>query len=251
MFDAVLNKSTASSSRFGVGSVVTVIVYAALLSLVLWLSSRPAQVHAPDPEVKFFAAVPAAPPPPPPPPPPAKPKTERKVEKKVEKKPDVLVQPKEIPTQKPPEAEPKPDEPAGEEAGQDDGVEGGVEGGVAGGVVGGVVGGTVGGTVGAVGGTDVVPFGEGMTIPQLDKAAIARNAYTREAREAQVEGMLIVKCSVMADGQIRNCRVIKPLPHLAEHVVELLHQTRIAPVTYQGKPVAVDYVFNFMFKMPR
>jgi protein TonB len=244
MFDAVLNRADGPKSRFGVGTAISVAVHVGLLGLALWLSSRPTVVHEPDPEVKFFAAMPVAPPPPPPPPP-APTKTAKKVEKKVTPKPTTLVQPKEIPEAKPPEAEPQP-EASSDEAGQ----EGGVEGGVKGGVVGGVVGGTVGGTLGSQG-TDVVPFGEGMTRPECDKVELARNLYTREALEAQVEGMMIVRCHILADGTVRNCRVIKPLPHLSEAVVAKLQSMTCKPGTFQGKPISIDYVLNFQFKMPR
>lgn len=248
MFASVLNKGDVPKSRFGAGSIISVAVHVALFATVIWYSSRPPAVEEIDPEVKFFAA---APPPPPPPPPPAgskTPKTEKKVEKKIPKK-DVLVQPKEIPVEKPPEAEPQKEEP---EAADEDGVEGGVEGGVKGGTVGGVVGGTIGGVVGGTGtGTDVVSFGEGMSRPAVDQRALVDDLYTREAREAHVEGMMIVKCNVLADGTIRNCRVIKPLPHLSEAVVARLQSMKATPGTYQGKPIAIDYVFNFKFQMPR
>lgn len=250
MFAAVLNKGDAPRSRFGTGVIISVVVHVVLLALVVYLTTRPKVVEEVEPEVKFFAAMP--PPPPPPPPPPAggssTPKVEKKVEKKKPKK-DVLVQPKEIPVEKPPEAEPdkKPDDdqPAGVEGGQVGGVEGGVVGGVVGGTVGGVVGGVIGGT-----GTEIVPFGEGMTRPSCDRQALAHDLYTQAAREAHVEGMMIVKCQILSDGTVQNCRVIKPLPHLSDRVVERLQSMKCTPGTFQGKPISIDYTQNFVFKMP-
>jgi hypothetical protein len=63
--------------------------------------------------------------------------------------------------------------------------------------------------------------------------------------------MMIVKCHVLADGTIRNCRVLKPLPHLSETVVKRLEGMKAKPATFQGNTIAIDYVFNFQFKMPR
>lgn len=249
MFASVLKKGDVPRSRFGAGVVISIGVHVVLVALVVWFSTRPKVVDDVEPEVKFFAAQP---PPPPPPPPPAggatqTPKVEKKVEKKIKK--DVLVQPREIPVEKPAEAEPVK-EPV--EAPPEGAVEGGVVGGVAGGVVGGVVGGTVGGVVGGtIGGTgtDVVPFGEGMTKPECDRGELARRAYTREAREARVEGKLIVKCQFIADGSVRNCRVIKPLPHLSEQILKLLSEATCKPGMYQGKPISIDMTLPFDFKL--
>lgn len=252
MFASVLKQSDVQHSRFGTGAIIAIGVHVALIGLVIWFSTRPEVKEEIEPEVKFFAASP--PPPPPPPPPPAGGSTQPKVEKKVEKKTpkkDVIVQPKEIPVEKPAEAEPVKEEPAEPSpAGVEGGVVGGVEGGVVGGVVGGTVGGVVGGTIGGTG-TDVVPFGEGMTRPDCDKASLQRRAYTREALEARVEGKLIVKCQFMADGSVRNCRVIKPLPHLSEQILKLLSEASCKPGTYQGKPVSIDMTLPFDFVLAK
>lgn len=237
MFDAVLNKSNVPKTRFGLGTVLSILVHVGLLGLVVWLSSRPTHINEPDPEVTFFAALPVAPPPPPPPPP------KKKVQKKVEvkPKPDAIIQPKEIPIEKPPEKEPEPEKSAGPDEGPDEGVEGGVEGGVAGGVIGGSIG----------GGTDVVAFGEGMTRPVYDVRELTAKMVTREAREAGVSGMLIVRCKIFADGTLQGCQILKPLTFISESAVRVLHSSRVGPATIQGKPIAVNYVFNFRFSLQK
>ncbi|PZR14396.1 MAG: energy transducer TonB [Archangium gephyra] len=251
MFASVLKKGDVPRSRFGAGVVISIAVHVALVALVVWFSNHKPAEEEVEPEVKFFAAAP--PPPPPPPPPPAggaqqQPKTEKKIEKKTPKK-DVIVQPKEIPVEKPPEAEPQKEEPAAPEpGGVQGGVEGGVEGGVVGGVIGGTVGGVIGGTIGGTG-TDVVPFGEGMTRPDCDKGELTRRAYSREALEARVEGKLIIKCQFMADGSVKNCRVIKPLPHVGEQMLKLLSEAKCKPGTFQGKPISIDMTQPFDFKL--
>jgi periplasmic protein TonB len=243
MFDSVLNKGTVPKSRFGTGTIISIAVHLGLVALTVYLTTRPPPVKEDLTEVKFFAS---APPPPPPPPPPPK-KSTTKVEKKVVPKPDQIIQPKEIPQEKPKEAEPAKEDTSSSE---DEGVEGGVEGGVIGGVVGGVIGGVVGGSLGGSG-TDVVPFGEGMTRPTYDQSQLVHNLYTREATEARVEGMMIVKCNVLTDGTVKNCRVLKPLPHLSEAVINRIQSMRVQPASFQGRPIAIDYVFNFQFRLPR
>ncbi len=252
MFDSVLDRGNAPKTQFGVGAVVSVVLHVGLFGLAVWLSTRPPPEKEQDVEVTFKQAMappPTAAPPPPPPPPPAS-KKSTSTKPKV-KKPEVLVQPKEIPPEKPPEVEPDPAAEEEEESTEEE-VEGGVEGGVAGGVVGGVIGGVVGGVLGGqVGGTgtDVLPFGEGMTRPQ--KLSGPNPQYSREALEARVQGLMIVKCVITTEGKIERCRIIKPLPHMEQSVLDALYAQRYQPVTFQGRPVQVDYTFNIRLSLPR
>jgi protein TonB len=75
--------------------------------------------------------------------------------------------------------------------------------------------------------------------------------YTREALEAKVEGTMIVRCTITAEGRVEQCIVLKPLPFLEQAVLENLYSSRYAPVTFQGKPVAVGYTFNVRLAPPR
>ncbi len=240
MFDSVLGKTTVKS-RTGAGTTVSVLLHIGVLAAAVWISNRPPEEKKADKDVVFFAA----PPPPPPPPPPPKssskkttPKTEHKI-----KKPDTIIQPKEVPIEKPPEAEPEP-----EEEEDNGGVEGGVEGGVKGGVVGGVIGGVIGGTLGGQLGSEVLPFGEGMTRPRQTEGRPPQ--YSREALEAHIEGLMLVKCVITTEGKLENCRIVKPLPHMERPVLDALAASRWTPVTYQGKPVSVEYVIPVRLVLP-
>ncbi|WPB74870.1 energy transducer TonB [Archangium violaceum] len=254
MFDSVLDRGQGPKTRFGVGTFISVILHVGLFGFALWISQQPHKEKEKEVEVTFKQTMAppasAAPPPPPPPPPPAKKSNPTK--KPVVKKPDVIIQPKEIPQEKPPEVEPDPNAAAEEEEASEEEVEGGVEGGVAGGVIGGVVGGVVGGVLGGqVGstGTDVLPFGAGMTRPE--KMSGPAPQYTREALEARVQGLMIVKCVITTEGAIERCRIIKPLPHMEQAVLDSLYAQRYKPVTFQGRPVQVDYTFNIRLSLPR
>ncbi|HME90721.1 MAG TPA: TonB family protein, partial [Myxococcaceae bacterium] len=175
---------------------------------------------------------------------PPKSSTKPKVER-VERKPirrDVIVQPKEIPKTKPPEAEPQKEE---DEGGQEGGVEGGVKGGVVGGVVGGVLGGQLGGQLGS----QVLPFGEGMTRPQRIEGRDPQ--YTREALEAHIAGVMLVKCVITIEGRLENCRVVKPVPFMEKAVLDALSTWRYKPVLYQGRPVSVDYLITVRLVLPQ
>ncbi|PTL79115.1 energy transducer TonB [Vitiosangium sp. GDMCC 1.1324] len=253
MFDSVLDRGQGPKSRVGVGAFISVALHVGLFAGSIWLSTRPPKEKEKDVEVTFKQAMApptmAAAPPPPPPPPPAK-KKSNPTKKPVVKKPDVIVQPKEVPQEKPPEVEPDPNAAEEEETSEEE-VEGGVEGGVAGGVIGGVVGGVVGGVLGGqVGstGTDVLPFGAGMTRPE--KLSGPAPQYTREALEARVQGLMIVKCVITTEGAVERCRIIKPLPHMEQAVLDSLYAQRYKPVTFQGRPVQVDYTFNIRLSLP-
>jgi protein TonB len=110
-------------------------------------------------------------------------------------------------------------------------------------VPGGVVGGVPGGTL-----NSVLPFGLGMTRPQ--QIAGSPPQYSREAIAARVEGKVIVRCIIAVDGEVRDCKVIKGVPMLQDIVLDSLRQSRFTPVSYQGHPEAVQYVFTFNFKLP-
>jgi protein TonB len=231
MFDSVLDRGQGPKSRFGVGATISVILHVGLFGLALWLSMQPKEAEEKDIEVTLKMAM--APPPPPPPPPPPASSSKPKTQQKKPKKPDQIVQPKEIPKEVPKETE-TTEEPSSEPTEQE--VEGGVEGGV--------VGGQLGGT-----GTDVLPFGAGMTRPEKVSGPSAE--YTREALEARVAGTMIVKCVITTEGRVERCRIIKPLPHMERAVLDALTSSRYKPVTFQGRPVQVDYTFTLNFKLPR
>jgi len=75
--------------------------------------------------------------------------------------------------------------------------------------------------------------------------------YTREAREARVEGTAVAKCTITAQGSVTSCRVIKSLPFMEKSVLDALYSRRYTPVLWEGKPVAVSYVFNIRVVRPK
>ncbi|MBI5542894.1 MAG: energy transducer TonB [Deltaproteobacteria bacterium] len=96
--------------------------------------------------------------------------------------------------------------------------------------------------------SEVLAFGEGMTRPELLSGEDP--SYTREAIEARVQGTVIVKCTITLDGRLTSCRVVKAVPHMQEAVLAALATRRYRPVTFQGQPVTVDYVFTIKLVLP-
>jgi protein TonB len=251
MFDAVLSRQQ-REQRYGAGFVIALLTYAAAIggAVLLLPRGKDASKTKDDVNVTLYTALSEPAPPPPPPPGPAnpqprpKPKVVKPIEKPLETpkvEPTPVDKTEAVPTPEPADPEPAtaPEPPGG----------GGVVGGVEGGVQGGVVGGTVGGTVGAHGtGTQVLPFGPGMTRPQ--QIAGSPPTYSREALAARVEGKLLVRCVITATGEVTNCQVIKGLPMLTEVVLASLRASRFTPVHYRGVPQAIQYLFTFNFKLP-
>ncbi len=253
MFDSVLQSNGIAPSRFGAGAVSSLIVHGAIIAGAVYMSLHHASKSKDDgPEVTFFQA----PPPPPPPPPPAGGSSVQVVKHEVKPivKPDTFV---DVKDKKPVDETPKPsdspksDSPKGEVGGVVGGVEGGVAGGVVGGVVGGTLGGVVGGELGGTG-TQVVAFGEGMTRPKQTSGVDFKTdfVYPREAAEAHVGGLAIVRCRIELDGHLEGCRIIKGLAHMDSAILAALATQRYTPVMFEGHAVLVDYTFNLRFVAP-
>jgi protein TonB len=242
MFESVTSRTRAPQNNLA-GLVLSLLVCAGAGAGVLSLLSKQRTERDKEVDVTLFTARP--PPPPPPPPPAGGGARSQPAEKRpIPRRRDVIVQPK-VETKVEPKSEPA-DEPK-TEAGVPGGVAGGVPGGVVGGVVGGVPGGVVGGVPGGTG-NSALPFGLGMTRPQQISGTAPQ--YSREAIAARVEGKVIVRCIIAVSGEVRDCKVIKGVPILQDIVLEALRQSRYTPVTYQGHPEAVQYVFTFNFKLP-
>jgi TonB family protein len=74
--------------------------------------------------------------------------------------------------------------------------------------------------------------------------------YTREARQAKIAGTVIAKCVVTTSGSLTGCKIIKGLPHLDGAVLSALAASRYSPITYEGRPVNVEYVFTLKLIPP-
>lgn len=248
MFQSVINQPGLSAGRFGTGMWVSLMVHAGVFAGVLGLSGRVVeQLPNLDREIVFNVPQPPKGNPNPPkqavatPIKPKKPKTE-------------LVQPKKIPPP-PPETQtadttPPPDdiEPETNDLpyipGSDpNGVEkGGIPGVQA-------IAGLGLTNIGQGTGEEVLPFGAGMTAPQLVSAGVPLQ-YTQEAARARVSGVIIAKCTITREGDVEKCRLIKGLPHMDEAVLESLTSRQYRPVTFQGRPVSVTYTFHVNLKLP-
>ena len=214
--------------------------------------------------------VEAAPPPPPPPPPPAAamsaPRTVT-APKIVEPKP-VTDEPKFTAPIETPREQPKPDtavapdfggpgEPGGEVGGVQGGVKGGTEGGVVGGAIGGVTGGELGGTVGGVpGGSDkeepakpTAPVRVGGNIHAPAKLNNVPPVYPPMAKQARVEGTVILEATISAQGRVTELKVLRGIPLLDNAAVDAVRQWSYSPTLLNGSPVSVVMTVTVNFHL--
>ncbi|WP_208729668.1 energy transducer TonB [Corallococcus exercitus] len=96
------------------------------------------------------------------------------------------------------------------------------------------------------GATNVPLFSEAMPRPQ--KLSGQDLAYTREALQEGVQGLMAIRCVITRAGSVINCHTLKPLPLMVEPALKALWGSRYAPVTLAGKPIDVRYTFIFRMK---
>jgi len=211
-------------------------IAAALIIIVPLLAAD--QMPEPASAVKAFFVEPmAAPPPPPPPPPPA---ARAAIAPKVLPKPVVqeknFVAPVEVPQ------EIKPEESLNL------GVEGGVAGGVEGGVPGGVVGGVVGGL------PDAPPPPQqavrvGGQIKEPKKLKTVNPTYPDIAKQARVQGVVILECTISPQGKVTEVKVLRGIPLLDQAAVDAVKQWVYTPTLLNGVPVPVIMTVTVNFKL--
>ena len=74
--------------------------------------------------------------------------------------------------------------------------------------------------------------------------------YTEEARQARVQGVVILQAIIDVLGNVTNVRVLKGLPEgLAESAVATVQTWRFRPATLDGEPVPVYYNFTVNFSL--
>lgn len=197
------------------------------------------QMPSPAAAVKAFFVEPMAAPAPPPPPPPPAPRAANAP--KVVAKPVVqntnFVAPVDVPQQI------KPEE------GLDLGVEGGVPGGVEGGVPGGVVGGVVGGLPDAPPPPPQAAVRVGGQIKEPKKLKNVNPAYPDIAKQARVQGVVILECTISPQGKVSDVKVLRGIPLLDQAAVDAVKQWVYTPTLLNGVPVPVIMTVTVNFKL--
>ena len=217
---------------------VSIAIHAIVLLFVVVVPLLTSQdLPEPTSVVKAFFVEPAAPPPPPPPPPPPAPKAPTPTK----------VQPTPPPTENKFQAPVETPETVKPEAGLDLGVEGGVPGGVEGGVPGGVVGGVVGGLPEAPPPPQAVRVGGQIKEPK--KLKNVNPAYPDIAKQARVQGVVILECTISPQGKVTDVKVLRGIPLLDAAAIEAVKQWVYSPTLLNGVPVPVIMTVTVNFRL--
>ena len=192
-----------------------------------------------------------APPPPPPPPPPAAPevvKTIRSIETEVVG--GQLRTPTKIPSKIAMIREEQPPPAVSS---------GGVTGGVPGGIPGGQLGGVIGGIIGSTSNTNVVPrapkpepavrvrVSQGVSVGRLINKV--EPVYPPLARNARVQGQVVLTAIISKDGTIQDLRVLSGHPLLVQAALDAVRQWRYKPFLLSGEPVEVETTVTINFTL--
>jgi periplasmic protein TonB len=195
------------------------------------------------PKTQLLTLIVAPPPPPPPPPPAAAPVH---IVKQVQT--DIINGQLRTPTKIPKKVEMiKEDEaPPPVMAG----VVGGVPGGMPGGQMGGVIGGIISSTpvsVPKVAAPTRVRVSQGVTEGMVLRRV--QPNYPPLARQARIQGDVVLQAEISKDGAIENLRVISGHPMLAPAAIDAVKQWRYKPYFLNGEPVAVETQITVKFSL--
>jgi len=187
-----------------------------------------------------------APPPPPPPPPPAA--APIKVVKQIQT--EIINGQLRTPTKIPEKIQMIKEEDAPPPMNSMAGVVGGVPGGVPGGQMGGVIGGIISSTPVSVPKAATptrVRVSQGVTQGLLIRKV--QPTYPPLARQARIQGQVLLQAEISKDGTIQNLRLISGHPMLTSAAIEAVKQWRYKPYILNGEPVEVETQITVNFTL--
>ncbi len=225
MFEDSILKSKSKSGRsmfvsFGLQALVVVV---AILIPLIYTEALP--------KGSLTTLLVAPPPPPPPPPPPAA--VPVKVIKVVS---EIQNNQLRMPTKIPQKIQMVKEDIAPPEA-PDTGVVGGVGGGAVGGVIGGIISSTPVATVKAAA-PQRVRVSSGVAAGQLISKTTPN--YPPLARQARIQGSVLLSAIIGKDGTIQNLKVLSGHPMLTQSALDAVKQWRYKPYLLNGDPVEVE-----------
>ena len=187
-----------------------------------------------------------APPPPPPPPPPAA--APVKVVRQIQT--DIVNGQLRTPTKIPQKVQMIKEDAAPPPVMATSGVVGGVPGGVPGGQMGGVIGGIISSTpvaVPKVATPQRVRVSQGVSTGLLIRKVNPN--YPPLARQARIQGTVVLQAEISKSGDIQNLRLISGHPMLAPSAIEAVKQWKYKPYLLNGEPVEVETTVQVNFTL--
>jgi len=197
------------------------------------------------PKTQLMTFLVAPPPPPPPPPPAAAPV---KIVKQVQT--DIVNGQLRTPTKIPEKVQMIKEDEAPPPMAATAGVVGGVPGGVPGGQMGGVIGGIINSTpvaVPKVATPQRVRVSQGVI--QGSRIRYIQPTYPPLARQARIQGAVVLQAEISKDGSIENLRLISGHPMLTSAAIEAVKQWKYKPYLLNGEAVEVETQITVNFSL--
>src|ERR671924_1687073 len=241
--DSLIESGGRLRTKRGMTTAVSFVLQVALVGVLVLV---PLLFTEALPKQQLMTFLVAPPPPPPPPPPPAA--TPVRTVKIVQS--DIMNGQLRTPTKIPEKVQMIKEEEAPPPMASMGGVVGGVPGGVPGGQMGGVIGGIISSTpvaVPKVATPQRVRVSQGVTQGLLIKKI--QPAYPPLARQARIQGQVVLQADISKDGTIQNLRVISGHPMLAPSAIEAVKQWRYKPYFLNGEPVEVETQITVNFTL--
>jgi protein TonB len=241
--DSLMESGGKLKSKRGATTAVSFIVQILLIGVLVLL---PLVFTEALPKQQLMTFLVAPPPPPPPPPPPAATPEIKIVKRTSELDNGELRTPTKIPQKIQMIKEEDTPPPTTGVAG----VVGGVPGGVPGGSLSGVLGSVISSTPTAVPKVATPSrirvsqgVSQGLLIHQV------RPTYPALARQARIQGTVVLQAVIGKDGSIQNLKVVSGHPMLAPAALEAVKQWKYKPYYLNGEPVEVDTTINVNFTL--
>lgn len=232
--DSLIESGGRLKTKRGATTVISFVLQALLVGVLVLL---PLIFTEALPKQQLMTFLVAPPPPPPPPPPPAA--VPVRVVKQIQS--DLVNGQLRTPTKIPQKVQMIKEDEAPPPEMATGGVVGGVPGGVPGGQMGGVIGGIISSTpvaVPKVATPQRVRVSLGVSQGLLIKKV--QPNYPPLARQARIQGTVLLQAEISKDGTIENLRLISGHPMLAPAAIEAVKQWRYKPYMLNGEPVAVE-----------
>ena len=240
--DSLLESGGRLRTKRGWTTILSFILQAFLVSILILI---PLLYTEALPKQQLMTFLVAPPPPPPPPPPAAAPIKAVKVVQT-----DIVNGQLRTPTKIPEKVQMIKEEEAPPPVMASGGVVGGVPGGVPGGQMGGVIGGIISSTptaVPKVATPQRVRVSQGVTQGLLIHKV--QPNYPPLARQARIQGSVVLQAVISKDGAIENLRLMSGHPMLAPAAIDAVKQWRYKPYILNGEPVEVETQITVNFTL--
>lgn len=231
--DSLIESGGKLKTKRGRTSAVAFIIEAAIVGVMILI---PLIFTEALPRTQLMTFLVAPPPPPPPPPPAAAP-----VHVVHQVQTDMINGQLRTPTKIPQKVQMIKEDEAPPPMNATAGVVGGVPGGIPGGQMGGVIGGIISAT------PTVAPKIATPTRVRVSSGVVSglllrkvNPTYPPLARQARIQGVVILQAQISKTGDIENLQLISGHPMLAPAAIEAVKQWKYKPYLLNGEPVEVD-----------